>query len=214
VTAILSREQRRTLDAFLDELYRWNRRVNLTRVVREDAWSRHVDESLALLDVAVPAARVTLVDVGSGAGVPGLIVAVARPELEVTLVESDRRKVAFLTHIAGALALSNVRVVPFRAEAVARDPARRETFDVALARALAPPSVVLELALPLVRVGGRLCALVAGGAEVAARCAAAAQVLGGAQPEAKDGALLVAKVAPTPARYPRGTSARQRRPLA
>src|SRR5438132_1388295 len=91
--------QAETIARFLDELSRWNRRINLTSVDREDAWRRHVDESLHLLEAGDPAPRSAIVDVGSGAGLPGVVVAVVRPDLRVALLESDARKQAFLTHV-------------------------------------------------------------------------------------------------------------------
>src|SRR5260370_26365374 len=99
-----------------------------------------------------------LVDVGSGAGLPGLPIKIARPDLEVTLIEADRAKAAFLVHACAALGLEQIEVVARRAEEAGHDPRLREKFDVAVARALARLPVLAELCLPLVRVGGRLLA--------------------------------------------------------
>src|SRR6202162_1750633 len=115
-----------------------------------------VDDSLVLLDHLAGAS--TVVDVGSGGGLPGLPLKIARPELKVTLVESDQAKAAFLVRACGALGLDDVEVVARRAEEVGQDRRLRETFGVAVARALAPMPVLVELCLPLVRVGGRLLA--------------------------------------------------------
>src|SRR3989441_8346948 len=113
-----------------------------------------IDDSLVLLE-HLGAAR-TLVDVGSGAGLPGIALKIARPELHVTLVEADQAKAAFLVHACATLGLENVEVVARRAEEAGHDPMLREKFDVAVARALAPLPVLVELCLPLVRVGRRL----------------------------------------------------------
>src|SRR5258708_38318469 len=115
-----------------------------------------IDDSLVLLEPPGPASR--LVDVGSGAGLPGIVLKIARPELEVTLIEADQAKAAFLVHACAMLRLENVAVVARRAEEAGHDPALREKFDVAVARALAPLPVLVELCLPFVRVGGRLLA--------------------------------------------------------
>src|SRR5260370_25678088 len=115
-----------------------------------------VDDGLVLLEYLGDAHR--LVDVGSGAGLPGLPIKIARPDLDVTLIESDQAKAAFLVHACAALGLEEVEVVARRAEEAGHDPRLRETFDVAVARALAPLPVLAELCLPLVRVGGRLLA--------------------------------------------------------
>src|SRR5260370_2947636 len=115
-----------------------------------------IDDSLVLLD-HLGAAR-NLVDVGSGAGLPGIPLKIARPDLEVTLIEADQAKAAFLVHACAVLRLENIQVVARRAEEAGHDPMLREKFDVAVARALAPLPVLVELCLPLVRVGGRLLA--------------------------------------------------------
>src|SRR5258708_933753 len=115
-----------------------------------------IDDSLVLLEHLGAASK--LVDVGSGAGMPGIVLKIARPELEVTLIEADQAKAAFLVHASATLRLENVEVVARRAEEAGHDPALREKFDVAVARALAPLPVLVELCLPLVRVGGRLLA--------------------------------------------------------
>src|SRR2546423_10863006 len=115
-----------------------------------------IEDSRALRS-HLEAAR-TVVDVGSGGGMPGLPLKLARPELQVTLLESDRRKAAFLVHAAARLDLE-LEVVAERAETAGRGPLR-DSFDLAVSRALAGPvSVLLQLCLPLVRPGGRLLAL-------------------------------------------------------
>src|SRR5690242_7443400 len=114
-----------------------------------------VADSLVLLDHLGDARR--LVDVGSGGGLPGLAIKIARPDLEVTLVEADGAKAAFLVSAAAKLGLG-IDVVARRAEEAGHDPRYRERFDVATARALAPMRTLVELCLPFVRVGGRLLA--------------------------------------------------------
>src|SRR2546430_10257122 len=115
-----------------------------------------IDDALVLLDHLGDAKR--LVDVGSGGGLPGLPLKIARPELAVTLVEADSGKAAFLVQACARLGLFDVEVVARRAEEVGHDARYRESFDVAVARALAPLPVLVELCLPLVRIGGNLLA--------------------------------------------------------
>ena len=203
------------LARYLDELELWNARINLTAVPAAEAWAKHVAESATLLDAVDPAPGVRLVDVGTGGGVPGVPIAVMRPDLHVTLLDSDRRKTAFLTHVAGMLELDNVAVVCERAEDVARRDGVREAFDVAVSRALAPPAVMCELLLPFLRTGGVAATLV-GDAEAACReCARAAQLLGGGVPRTAPGdVLLIDKVAPAPDAYPRRAGVPLRKPLA
>jgi 16S rRNA (guanine527-N7)-methyltransferase len=179
----------------------------------DDAWRRHVDESLHLLDVAAPAPGSTVVDVGSGAGLPGVVVAIVRPDLGVALLESDARKQAFLTHVAGLLELEGVTVVAERAEDAGHQSGLRDSFDLALSRAAAPPPTLCELALPLLRVGGRLCALVADARAAASASTVAAGLCGGDRPRWADGVLVIDKIAPTPPAYPRRPGVPSRRPL-
>ena len=178
-----------------------------------------IDDSLVLVD-HLGAAR-SLVDVGSGAGLPGLPIKIARPDLRVTLIEADQAKAAFLVHASAALGLEGVEVVARRAEDAGQDPALREAFDVAVARALAPLPVLVELCLPLVRVGGRLLAQKTEG-EDPAGASTAIDLLGGRlaavvsapSPARTAGTIVVVdKVAPTPARYPRRPGIPARKPL-
>jgi 16S rRNA (guanine527-N7)-methyltransferase len=178
-----------------------------------------VNDSLVLLEHLGDVK--TLVDVGSGGGLPGLPLKIARPELSVTLVEADQDKAAFLVRACAALGLQDVEVVARRAEDVGQDPRYREAFDVAVARALAPMPVLAELCLPLVRVGGRLLAQRTSREDVD-RAAGAIEALGGAlnrvaaAPSTARGAgtvVIVGKVRPTPPAYPRRPGVPSRKPL-
>src|SRR5215472_13345727 len=163
-----------------------------------------VEDCLVLLDHLGDARSV--VDVGSGGGMPGIPLKIARPDLRVVLVEADKRKAAFLVHAAAQLEL-DVEVVAERAEIAARGP-WREAFDVAVCRALAPMPALAELCLPFVRVGGRLLAMKAQVEEAGEAIA----VLGGGPAEivpapsaARERGVVVAvpKLAATPDAYPR-----------
>ncbi|HUY73398.1 MAG TPA: 16S rRNA (guanine(527)-N(7))-methyltransferase RsmG [Candidatus Dormibacteraeota bacterium] len=178
-----------------------------------------VEDSLVLLGHLGTAVRV--VDVGSGGGLPGLALKLARPDLSITLVEADHSKAAFLIQACAALGLRDVDVIARRAEEVGRDPAYREVFDVAVARALAPMPVLVELCLPLVRVGGRLLAQKTEQEDVEA-ARHAIELLGGSLVgafAARSGArrkgtvVVVGKVRPTPDAYPRRPGVPSRKPL-
>ncbi len=212
--AAVDESTRARLVAYLDELERWNQRINLTAVPPERSWDKHVGEVLTLLDACNPQPGARVVDVGAGGGVPGIPMALLRPDLRVTLIESDTRKGGFLTHVAGMLSLAQVDVIAERAEDVARRDGVRESFDLAASRAVAPPAVMCELSLPLLRVGGQVAALV-GDAERAAQASArAAELCGGGEPRAAPGGvLLIDKTRPTPDEYPRRAGAPSRRPL-
>jgi 16S rRNA (guanine527-N7)-methyltransferase len=178
-----------------------------------------VMDSLVLLEHLGTAKSV--VDVGSGAGLPGLPLKIARPDLSVTLVEADQRKAAFLVQACAALGLKDVDVVAMRAEEAGHDPRYREAFDVAVARALAPMPVLAELCLPFVRLGGRLLAQKTATDDMAS-VQHAIDVMGGALLEVisapsvarrKGTVVVIEKVRPTPAAYPRRPGVPSRRPL-
>jgi 16S rRNA (guanine527-N7)-methyltransferase len=118
-----------------------------------EAWDAHIADSLVALELEAVGSARTIADIGSGSGFPGLALAVALPEADVYLVESQRRKCEFLRRVCAAAEVGNARVVCARAE---QWPEGNERNDVVLARALAPQSVVLEYAAPLLRVGGML----------------------------------------------------------
>ena len=178
-----------------------------------------VEDSLVLLD-HLGDARL-LVDVGSGGGLPGLPLRIARPDLAVTLIEADEAKAAFLVRACAALGLSGVEVVARRAEAAGQDGRYRERFDVAVARALAPMPVLAELCLPLVRVGGRLLAQKTD-REDFDRARRAIELLGGSldavlpapSKSRRSGTVVeVSKVRPTPSEFPRRPGVPGRKPL-
>src|SRR5438034_4905503 len=178
-----------------------------------------IDDSLVLAAHVADARR--LVDVGSGGGLPGLPLKIVRPDLEVTLIEADRDKAAFLVQAAARLDLRGVEVLAVRAEDAGRDPRYREAFDVAVARALAPMPTLVELCLPLVRVGGRLLAQKTDREDVSA-AARAIDTMGGSLRgvvPARSGireagtVVIVDKLLPTPAMYPRRPGVPARKPL-
>lgn len=171
----------------------------------DEAWRVHVQGSLAALDV-VRRFDGSIVDVGSGGGSPGVPLAAALPDREVTLLESQERKAAFLERVARDF--PNVSVVRGRAEDQATD-----CYEVAVARALAAPPVAVEWCLPLVRAGGAVVLLV-GPSAGADRVANVAAKIGGGEPELGSGVLVIPKLSPTPPGFPRRVGVAKRRPLA
>ncbi|MGE5594341.1 MAG: 16S rRNA (guanine(527)-N(7))-methyltransferase RsmG [Betaproteobacteria bacterium] len=133
----------------------WNRRVNLTSIEgEEEAAVKHFLDSLTcLLAVDLPEGC-KVVDVGSGAGFPGVVLKVARTGINLALVEASRKRADFLRDLVAVLGLDGVEVLWDRAERLGRAPAHRESYDVATARAVGEMAVLAELCLPLVRVGG------------------------------------------------------------
>lgn len=190
--------------------------VRLTAVPRAQAWERHVADALAGLPL-VDAEEGDIADVGSGTGVPGIVVALARPDRRVDLVESVQKKAAALRDIAAELGAGNVDVLPERAEDLARGPGR-DRYGLAICRALAPPPVAVELCLPLVRPGGAL-VIWAGAVDTATVATAAAAVAGELErtlpaPGEQRSFVVVRKTGATPAGFPRRTGMAAKRPLA
>jgi 16S rRNA (guanine527-N7)-methyltransferase len=171
----------------------------------EEARRLHLDGSLAALET-VRGLEGPIVDVGSGGGAPGIPLAAALPEREVALLESSRRKCAFLERWAGEF--PNVRVVCSRAEEQPVD-----TFGVAVAKALAPPPVAAEWCLPLVAPGGAVVLFVGPSAE-RERVAAVAGQLAAQVVESPSGLLVLRKVGLTPPGFPRRPGVARKRPLA
>ena len=165
----------------------------------------HVEESAAAVAL-VRELDGAIVDVGSGGGAPGIVLAASLPDREVTLLEANGNKAGFLTKIASSF--PNVRVVHGRAEEHEVD-----AYGVAVAKALAPPPVALEWCLPLVRRGGAGILYVGPSAEVD-RTASVAGRLGGGEPTLHEGLLVVPKVGPTPPGFPRRPGVARKRPLA
>ncbi|MBQ2699723.1 MAG: 16S rRNA (guanine(527)-N(7))-methyltransferase RsmG [Clostridia bacterium] len=138
-------------------LAQWNEHMDLTNVINpEEAMDRHYADSLLPLGRAdLFPQGASLIDVGTGAGFPGLPLAIARPDLEVVLMDAQQKRVGFLQAVIDTLRLPNVTAVHARAEDGARQPQWREHFDLAVARAVASAPVLLEYLLPFVKVGGR-----------------------------------------------------------
>ncbi len=177
----------------------------LTSLHGEEARRVHLDENLAAVEV-VRRFEGSIVDVGSGGGAPGIPLAVALPEREVTLLESNRRKCAFLERWAREL--PNVRVICGRAEEQPVD-----VWGLAVAKALAPPAVAAEWCLPLVAPGGAAILFVGPSAQ-AERVASVAEQLGAKLADGPPGLLVLRKVAPTPPGFPRRPGVARKRPLA
>ena len=177
----------------------------LTSVSPEDARRVHLEDSLRAVEV-VGRFEGPIVDVGSGGGAPGIPLAVALPERDVTLLESNRRKGAFLE--GWARELQNVRVVCGRAEEQPVD-----AWGVAVAKALAPPPVAAEWCLPLVAPAGAAILFVGPSAE-AQRVAIVAEKLGAELAEGPPGLLVLRKLTPTPPGFPRRPGVARKRPLA
>jgi 16S rRNA (guanine527-N7)-methyltransferase len=205
-----------SFELYLNELIAWNKKFNLTSITGPEAIrQKHFADSLLLLQVLELAGQ-SVADVGAGAGFPGLPLKLACPGIKLTLIEATRKKVEFLNHLIQTLGLKETTAVWGRAEDYAA--AHRESFDLALARAVAELNVLAEYCLPLVKVGGVFVAYkqVEVEAEVAA-AGAALKRLGGRLREIKKfsqrSLVIIDKIAPTPAGYPRPAGIAKKKPL-
>lgn len=210
------------------ELVEWNQRFNLTAITDwKGVLIRHFLDSLSCLK-ALPrenlAAGARMIDVGTGAGYPGVPLKIVYPEIRLTLLEATRKKVTFLEHLVRKLELEGVRAIHARSEELGQDPGHREQYDWALARAVAEMPTLVEYLLPLVRVGGAVLAQKGEGAPAEVQSAETAiTTMGGRVRQLVPVELrglaetrylvVVDKVAPTPRRYPRRPGMPKKRPL-
>ena len=146
------------LEIYLRLLLEWNTKMDLTAVEEEeDLLDKHFADSLTVLRTDLVKPGASLVDVGTGAGFPGMVLAMARPDLHVVLMDAQRKRLKFLETVAAEAGVNNAEILHARAEDAARDRKHREQYDIAAARAVAPLNVLAEYLLPFVKVGG--CAL-------------------------------------------------------
>jgi 16S rRNA (guanine527-N7)-methyltransferase len=230
----LTEDQLDAFQIYYEALVAWNERVNLTRITDyESVQVKHFLDSLACLPLIqrtganltwTGEAGAQAIDVGSGAGFPGVALKIVWPGLRLTLLEATGKKAEFLRFLVQRLGLSDVAVVNARAEEIGQHPAHREQYDLALARALAEMATLAELTLPLVRIGGLVIAHK--GEDPAAEVEAAHRAilaLGGQVREIQPVSIaeldearhlvVLEKVTATPAKYPRRPGMPAKRPL-
>ena len=211
---------RERLDGYVALLMEANAQFNLTAIKDPELIEANlVGGSLELLTL-LPDSATSLIDIGSGGGVPGLIIAAARPELTVCLVDSTGKKVRFLEETAGILGLANVTAVHGRAEDLAQDATYREQFDVGTARAVARLATLVELVLPFVTPGGvGVFPKGTGALDELEEALQAIGFVGGRRPEAIPSKLdestyiAIEKARETPARFPRRVGIPGKRPI-
>ncbi len=218
----LSTAQEEQFETYLRELVAWNAQINLTTIIEYDeVLVKHFLDSLSLAPIVHNAKSV--IDIGSGAGFPGLPLKIARPDLHVILLEATGKKVAFLNHVITTLALRDVAAIHARAEDLGHNPEHRERYDAAVARAVAALPILVEYALPFVRIGGLFVAQK--GVQVQQEiedARPALETLGGRVRETMPANLpgleqrhlvVIEKTGSTPARYPRRAGVPEKKPL-
>jgi 16S rRNA (guanine527-N7)-methyltransferase len=217
--------QVQALETFQSELLDWNTRINLTAIREpEQVQIKHLLDSLTCLQVMQGTPMHKVIDVGTGAGLPGIPLKIAQPQIELTLLESIEKKANFCRHIVQVLGLGNVSVITDRAEIAGQSPAHREQYDWAVARAVARLPILAEYLLPLVRINGFMLAMKGENALDELRTAERAiRLLGGRvtrivpvqlpRVSEKRHLLVIQKTHPTPVNYPRRVGQPEKKPL-
>ena len=222
----LSETQQQAFDQYRHELIAWNEKVNLTRIIEpEEIIVKHFLDSLSLYPLLSDfPANFSLIDVGTGAGFPGLPLKIVLPDIRLSLLESTHKKTTFLQHIVDTLNLTGVTIVTARAEEAGRQPAHCQRYDVAVARAVAALPTLAEYTLPLVKVGGTV--IVQKGQNPAEEIKSASNalgILGGKIDQvlavdvpgldAERHLIVIRKRKPTPKQYPRRPGLPAKKPI-
>jgi 16S rRNA (guanine527-N7)-methyltransferase len=223
----LTHRQLEQFQLYYQELIEWNRRLNLTAITGyETVQVKHfLDALTVVLAVRSPSGRgIRLIDVGTGAGIPGIPLKIVMPDVELVLLDATKKKANFLQHIVNKLDLKGVAVVVGRAEEIAHQPEYRQQFDLVLSRAVANLPVLVELTLPFCATGGRFIAQKKGDRKDEVQEAQGAiELLGGRLTELRKIELsefdderwlvVIDKVRETPPSYPRRPGIPAKRPL-
>ena len=219
----LSDEAFARLDAFAEQLVETNRQFNLTAITEPaDMTVKHFADSLSLFSFADFPQNAKIIDVGTGAGFPGLVLKLVRPDLEVTFLDSTRKKLGFIESVLQNAGLSG-EILHRRAEEAGQDKAFREQFDFATARAVSDLRNLAEYCLPFVKGGGYFLSMKSAGAdEEIAAAKNALHLLGGKierdevfslTPEMPRRLLFIKKISQTPPKYPRPSAKIAKNPL-
>lgn len=217
----LSKQQINRFDKYISLLKEWNEKINLTAITEErEIVEKHFIDSLTCLLIPVFWLHNRVLDIGTGAGFPGIPIKILRPDLELYLIETIGKKAQFLEALIRELKLEGVTILKDRAEDLAHQPEYRETFDVVISRALAKMPVACELCLPFVKSNRAYLAMLGQDAEeqVDFSTVAISEMGGRLQelnslPDYTKSIAVIEKVSCTPLKYPRKAGIPEKRPL-
>lgn len=221
----LSDQKMEQFNRYFELLVEWNEKINLTAITEpKEVAIKHMIDSITAYDEALFQEGTTVIDVGTGAGFPGLPLKIFCPEIKLTLMDSLNKRIKFLENVVEELGLTGVECVHARAEEGARNKKYRESFDIAVSRAVARLPILCEYCLPFVRKGGHFIALKGMQFhEEAEEAAKAIKVMGGSKTEIrpvklpeiddKRAVITITKTMPTPKAYPRKAGTPTKNPI-
>lgn len=212
------------LNLYGNLLLEWNEKMNLTAITApEDVLYKHFYDCILFLKAVTPAKNARIIDVGTGAGFPGMVLKIVRPDINVTLLDSLNKRLVFLNEVIAELGLSGISTVHMRAEDAGKAAAHREKYDIACARAVAALPVLMEYCLPFVKKDGCFVAMKGASAEEEMnRSLSAAHLLGADKPtiicetltgNEQRAFVISKKISQTPTRYPRKPAEILKKPL-
>ena len=217
---ILKEEQVEMFYLYMELLKEWNEKMNLTAITEPyEILQKHFVDSLTIAPYLEN--NISIIDVGTGAGFPGIPVKIANKTLSVTLIDSLGKRIHFLEEVIATLQLSNINTYHVRAEEAGKDKNFREQFDIAVSRAVAPLATLVEYLLPFVKVGGKCICMKANRGEEIENSYKAIKILGGEiekveeftlpDSDIKRTLIIIKKTIKTPNQYPRkpGTPSKQ-----
>jgi 16S rRNA (guanine527-N7)-methyltransferase len=211
-------------EEFREKLLKWNKKVNLTNITKpEDFAKKHIIDSLMLIKHIEITSGAKVMDVGTGPGIPGLIVKIYRPDIKLTLLDSVRKKTDFLSWIIEDMDIGHVKVLNERAENVGHDSEYREKYDMVVARAVSGLNTLSEICLPFVKTRGVFVAMKGGSPEQEMSLSKRAlKILGGELEECrgyfldkdlKRNLIIILKTKKCPDKYPRRPGVPAKKPL-
>ena len=212
------------LNLYGNLLLEWNEKINLTAITEPEAvLYKHFYDCILFLKHCKVEKSASLVDVGTGAGFPGMVLKIVRPDLKITLLDSLNKRLIFLNDVIEKLGLTDIETVHMRAEEAGKSKVHREKYDIATARAVANLQVLLEYCTPLVKKGGMFVSMKGPNAsDEAELCGNAEKILGLKKPiiicetltgEEQRAFVLYEKISQTPPKYPRNSGKIAKQPL-